>query len=284
MTTNDLGTTPSVTELVEAAEEITDLPARFRLDGRRYVVLGGGRGMGRHTSHSLAQLGAQVVVVDSDQERADAVAAEIGDGATARVVDATSDAEMSALARDIGDVDGVVDVIGIARYEALLDISEKDWMWEHDLVLRHAWLAVRHFGRGLAERGSGTLTFVASVSGLSSAPGHGAYGVFKAGLVSLVRTAAVELGPSGVRVNAVAPGFVLTPRMGDALDEAQLQNCRAAAPLARLTTPADIAAGITFLASDLAAAITGQTLVIDAGATSSYPYRMGGFDSTTDSE
>ncbi|NKY33308.1 SDR family oxidoreductase [Nocardia speluncae] len=284
MTTNKPGSTPSVADLVEAAEEITDLPARFRLDGRRYVVLGGGRGMGRHTSHSLAQLGARVVVVDSDRERADAVAAEIGDGATATVVDATSDAEMAALARDIGEVDGVIDVIGIARYEALLDISEKDWLWEHDIVLRHAWLAVRHFGRRLAQQGCGTLTFVASVSGLSSAPGHGAYGVFKAGLVSLVRTAAVELGPSGVRVNAVAPGFVLTPRMADVLDEAQLENSRAAAPLPRLTTPADIAAGITFLVSDLAAAITGQTLIIDAGATSSYPYRMGSLESGTDNE
>ena len=284
MTTNKPGITPSVAELVEAAEEITDLPARFRLDGRRYIVLGGGRGMGRHTSHSLAQLGARVVVVDYDRERADAVAAEIGDGATATVVDATSDAEMAALARAIGEVDGVVDVIGIARYETLLDISEKDWLWEHDIVLRHAWLAVRHFGRRLAQQGCGTLTFVASVSGLSSAPGHGAYGVFKAGLVSLVRTAAVELGPSGVRVNAVAPGFVLTPRMADVLDEAQLENSRAAAPLPRLTTPADIAAGITFLVSDLAAAITGQTLIIDAGATSSYPYRMGSLESGTDSE
>lgn len=283
MTTNNLGTTPSVAELVEAAEEVTDLPARFRLDGRRYVVLGGGRGMGKHTSHSLAQLGAQVVVVDSDQERAYAVAADIGDGAVARVVDATSDGDMSALAEEIGEVDGVVDVIGIARYEALLDVSEKDWMWEHDIVLRHAWLTVRHFGRRLAQQGTGTLTFVASVSGLSSAPGHGAYGVFKAGLVSLVRTAAVELGPSGVRVNAVAPGFVLTPRMAEVLDAAQLENSRAAAPLARLTTPADIAAGITFLVSDLAAAVTGQTLVIDAGATSSYPYRMGGLEGRTDS-
>lgn len=279
MTTHTLATTPTVAELVDAAEQVTDVQARFRLDGRRYVVLGGGRGMGRHTSHSLSQLGAQVVVIDSDAERAEAVAAEIGDAATARVVDATSDAEMAALAESVGDVDGVIDVIGIARYESLLEVSEQDWMWEHDIVLRHAWLAVRHFGRRLARQGHGSLTFVASVSGLSSAPGHGAYGVFKAGLVSLVRTAAVELGPNGVRVNAVAPGFVLTPRMGDVLDENQLGNSRAAAPLPRLTTPSDIAAGLSFLVSDLAAAVTGQTLVIDAGATTSYPYRMNGFTS-----
>lgn len=282
--TIESATRPStVSTLVHAAEQITDIQERFRLDGRRYVVLGGGRGMGRHTSHSLAQLGAQVVVVDSDQDRASAAAAEIGENASAMAVDATSDAEVSALADRLGPVDGVIDVIGIATYKDLLDVTEDEWGWEHDIVLRHAWLAVRHFGRRLAEQRSGSLTFVASVSGgVSSAPGHGAYGVFKAGLVSLVRTAAVELGPSGVRVNAVAPGFVLTPRMGDALDDAQLANSRAAAPLPRLTTPSDIAAGITFLVSDLASAVTGHTLVIDAGATKSYPYLMQGFDHQDD--
>jgi len=77
-----------------------------------------------------------------------------------------------------------------------------------------------------------------------------------------------------VRVNAVAPGFVVTPRMGDFLDDAGLERSRAAAPLPHLTTPSDIAAALTFLVSDLASAVTGQTLVVDAGATSNYPYDM----------
>jgi len=269
--------TGSVSELVRAADHITDVGGRFRLDGRRYVVLGGGRGMGRHTSHSLAQLGAEVVVVDSDQDRADAVAKEVGSPEAGRVVDATDGVQMRALAGSVGDVDGVVDVIGMARYQPLMELSEETWLGEHDIVLRHAWLTVRHFGPRLSARRCGSLTFVASVSGLSSAPSHGAYGVFKAGLVSLVRTAAVELGPVNVRVNAVAPGFVLTPRMSGVLDETQLERAKAAAPLPRLTGPGDIAAGLSFLVSDLAAAITGQTLVIDAGASVSYPYQMGGF-------
>ncbi|QDQ98795.1 SDR family NAD(P)-dependent oxidoreductase [Tomitella fengzijianii] len=263
------------------ADEIRSITERFRLVGRRFVVLGGGRGMGRHAAHALAELGADVVIVDSDLDRAEEVAAAIP-GAVARAVDATSDAGIAALAEEAGRIDGVVDVIGIARYASLLEVSEQDWNWEHDIVLRHAWLALRHFGRRLAAQGSGSFTFVASVSGISSSPGHGAYGAFKAGLVSLVRTAAVELGPQGVRVNAVAPGFVLTPRMVGALDEQQVARGRAAGPLPVLTTPSDIAAGITFLASDLASSVTGQTLVIDAGATVSYPYAMDGIDSSTD--
>ena len=263
----------TVAALAARADRIEDITARFRLDGRRIVVLGGGRGMGRHTAHSLGQLGAQVAVVDREQERAEEVAAEI-DGATAHSVDATDDTAMAYLAKALGPVDEVVDVIGMARYQSLLQTSEETWQWEHDIVLRHAWLAVRHFGPVLAEQGGGSLTFVASVSGISSSPWHGAYGVFKAGLISLVRTAAVELGPRGVRVNAVAPGFVLTPRLGDLLDEEQLTRALTSAPLPRLTGPADVAAGLAFLVSDLAAAVTGQTLVMDAGATSTYPYQM----------
>lgn len=263
----------TVAALVAQADQIDDITARFRLDGRRIVVLGGGRGMGRHTAHSLAQLGAQVAVVDSERERAEEVAAQI-DGATAHSVDATDDTAMADLAKALGPVGGVVDVIGIASYQSLIRTSEEIWQREHDLVLRHAWLTVRHFGPVLARQGHGSLTFVASVSGMTSSPWHGAYGVFKAGLISLVRTAAVELGPEGIRVNAVAPGFVLTPRMADVLDEGQLARTRASAPLPRLTEPRDIAAGLTFLVSDLASAVTGQTIVMDAGATSTYPYQM----------
>lgn len=264
----------SVAELVDSADRISTVGDRFRLDGYRFVVLGGGRGIGRHTSHSLAQLGANVTVVDADDTRAGVVASEIGPTATPLSVDATSDREMRSLVARVGAVDGVVDVIGMAQYRPLLGLTDSDWSSAHDLVLRHAWLTIRHFGRHMAENGSGTLTFVASVSGLSTAPGHAAYGAFKAGLISLVRTAALELGPTGVRVNAVAPGFALTPRMRDVLDERQLANAAAAEPLARWTTPSDVAAGISFLVSNLAAAVTGHTLVMDGGATTNYPYRM----------
>lgn len=266
----------SVTELVDSAEQISEVEARFRLAGQHFVVLGGGRGIGRHTAHSFAQLGARVTVVDADRDRAGEVAEEIGDSARSISVDATSDSAMGALSADLGPVDGVVDVIGMAQYRPLLQLSDSDWSSAHDLVLRHAWLTTRHFGQALADRGAGSLTFVASVSGIGTAPGHAAYGSYKAALVSLVRTAAVELGPAGVRVNAVAPGFTLTPRMRDVLDETQLANAGAAEPLPRWTTPSDVAAGISFLVSDLAAAVTGHVLVMDGGATTTYPYRLRG--------
>lgn len=273
----------SVADLIDSADRITQVAKRFQLTGQHFVVLGGGRGIGRHTAHSLAQLGARVTVVDADRERAREVASEIGSPAAAATVDATSDQAMGDLAADLGPVDGVVDVIGMARYRPLLELSDSDWSSTHDLVLRHAWLAIRHFGRVLADQGAGSLTFVASVSGLGTAPGHAAYGAYKAGLASLVRTAALELGPAGVRVNAVAPGFTLTPRMREVLDEAQLANAGAAEPLPRWTTPSDIAAGISFLVSDLAVAVTGQVLVMDGGATITYPYRLQGLNNPDES-
>lgn len=264
----------STVEAAEAAEQITDIISRFRLDGRRYLVLGGGRGIGRHTAHSLANLGAEVIVADNEMSRAAAVADEIGTGATAIAIDATDESEMARLAEEIGEIDGVVDVIGVAVYAPLMETSGETWTNQFAIVLQHAWLTVRYFGPLLTARARGSLTFVASVSGLSSAPDHGAYGVFKAGLVSLVRTAAVELGPSGVRVNAVAPGFVLTPRMAVALTDSQIDRSRRSAPLGRLTVPADIAGALTFLTSDLAASVSGHVLVVDGGALARYPYDM----------
>jgi NAD(P)-dependent dehydrogenase (short-subunit alcohol dehydrogenase family) len=115
---------------------------------------------------------------------------------------------------------------------------------------------------------------IASVSGLRSAPRHGAYGAAKAGLMALVRTLAVELAADGVRVNAVAPGAVLTPRVAALLDEARRAESAASIPLGRFAAPDDIAHAVTFLASDLASYITGQTLVVDGGATVQFPLSM----------
>jgi NAD(P)-dependent dehydrogenase (short-subunit alcohol dehydrogenase family) len=142
-------------------------------------------------------------------------------------------------------------------------------------VLRHAFLAMQHAGRAMAAGGGGAMVFVASVSGITSAPRHGAYGAAKAGLMSLVRTGAVELGPSNVRVNAVAPGVVWTPRVSAFLGEAGRTLNTDNTPLRRVAQPADIAAAILFLASDLAGYVTGQTLVVDGGVGAKFPYPMG---------
>jgi NAD(P)-dependent dehydrogenase (short-subunit alcohol dehydrogenase family) len=119
------------------------------------------------------------------------------------------------------------------------------------------------------------MAFVASVSGITGAPRHAAYGAAKAGLMALVRSAAIELGPAGIRVNAVAPGVVWTPRVSAMLGEEGKQRNRDNTPLRRVALPADIASALLFLMSNLASYMSGQTLVVDGGVGAKFPYPMG---------
>ncbi len=256
---------------------VPDYAGLLRLDGRRFVVLGAGQGIGRQAAHALAQVGARIACVDIEKDRAAQVAAETS--GIALTGDATRRDEAARLLAEAGDglggIDGMVDIIGMARYARLLELSDDDWDWHFDIVLRHAYLAMQLYGRVLADGGGGAMVFVASVSGITSAPSHAAYGAAKAGLMSLVRTGAVELGPAGVRVNAVAPGVVWTPRIAEFLgDEGRARN-EANTPLRRIAQPSDIAAVILFLASDLASYVSGHTLVVDGGVGAKFPYPMG---------
>jgi NAD(P)-dependent dehydrogenase (short-subunit alcohol dehydrogenase family) len=255
---------------------VPDYPGLLRLDRRRFVVVGAGLGIGRQTAHALSAAGARVACVDVEADRAHDVASEVG--GVAVVGDATRrpDAErvFDAATDALGGLDGVVDIVGMARYSTLLEIDDDEWDWHFDIVLRHAYLAVQLGGRRLAAGSGGVLAFVASVSGLTSAPRHAAYGAAKAALMALVRSAAVELGPVGVRVNAVAPGVVWTPRVSAILGEEGRARNAANTPIRRVAEPADIAAALLFLCSDLAAYVTGQTLVVDGGVGAKFPYPM----------
>jgi NAD(P)-dependent dehydrogenase (short-subunit alcohol dehydrogenase family) len=254
---------------------VPDYPGLLRLDGRRFVVLGAGQGIGRQASHALTSVGARVACVDQDADLAGDIATEV-DG-TPLSGNAYDRDDMASLfgdaARALGGIDGVVDIIGMARYADLTDLSDEDWDWHFDIVLRHAFLAMQYGGRAMQANG-GAMVFVASVSGITSAPRHSAYGAAKAGLMSLVRTGAVELGPAGIRVNAVAPGVVWTPRVSEFLGEEGRRRNIANTPLRRVAQPADIAAALLFLASDLAAYVTGQTLTVDGGVGAKFPYPM----------
>jgi NAD(P)-dependent dehydrogenase (short-subunit alcohol dehydrogenase family) len=255
---------------------VPDYPSLLRLDGRRFVVIGAGQGIGRQATHALASAGARVFCIDVDTDLAADIAQEVA--GVAGVGDATQRADAERLFDEaraaLGGLDGIVDIVGMARFEDLVSLSDDDWDWHFDICIRHAFLAAQLGGRALAASGGGVIVFVASVSGITSAPRHAAYGAAKAGLMSLVRTAAVELGPSGVRVNAVAPGVVWTPRVSGYLgEEGRIRN-EANTPLRRVAQPADIAAGILFLASDLAGYVTGQTLVVDGGVGAKFPYPM----------
>jgi NAD(P)-dependent dehydrogenase (short-subunit alcohol dehydrogenase family) len=249
----------------------------LRLDGRRFVVIGAGQGIGRQASHALASVGARLMTVDVDPDLAADIAAEVDGEAFAGDAIARSDSErlFADAVERLGGVDGVVDIIGMARYSTLTELSDEEWDWHFDIVLRHAFLAMQHGGRVMQQSGGGVMVFVASVSGITSAPRHSAYGAAKAGLMSLVRTGAVEMGPSGIRVNAVAPGVVWTPRVSAFLGETGRVSNTENTPLRRVAQPADIAAAILFLASDLSSYVTGQTLVVDGGVGAKFPYPMG---------
>ena len=255
--------------------EVPDYLSLLRLDGKSVVVLGAGQGIGRQTSHALAQAGAQCICVDLDAGLAEAVADEVG--GVALVGDATKRPEVERLFAEAaarpGGFHAVVDIIGMARFKMLVDMDDADLAWQYDIVLGHAILALQVAGPMLVENGGGAFTFIASASaGPSGAANHAIYGAMKAGLMSLVRSMAVELGPSGIRVNAIAPGVVFTPRIGAMLGEEGRQRNADAAPLGRVALPSDIAAGLLFLTSDLASYVTGQTLSVDGGMGSVFPY------------
>lgn len=256
---------------------VPDYAARLRLDGRRFVVIGAGQGIGRQASHALAANGARLMTVDVDPDLANDIAGEVD--AVAWSGDATKRDDVERMfadaTRGLGGIDGFVDIVGISRFVDLLDITDEDWNWHFDMSLRHAFLAMQYGAKAMTDHG-GTMVFVASVSGITSAPRHAAYGAAKAGLMSLVRTGAVELGPMGIRVNAVAPGVVWTPRVSGYLgDEGKARNSENS-PLQRVALPEDIASALLFFASDLASYVTGQTLSVDGGVGAKFPYPMDG--------
>jgi NAD(P)-dependent dehydrogenase (short-subunit alcohol dehydrogenase family) len=256
---------------------VPDYANRLRLDDRRFVVIGAGQGIGRQTAHALAANGARLLCVDVDPDLAEDIAGEVG--GTPWSGDATQRADVEQMFADagrvLGGVDGLVDIVGISRFIDLLDITDEEWNWHFDMSIRHAFLAMQYGAQAMAGH-PGVMVFVASVSGITSAPRHAAYGAAKAGLMSLVRTGAVELGPLGIRVNAIAPGVVWTPRVSGYLGEEGRERNSANAPLRRVALPEDIASGLLFMASDLAAYVTGQTLAVDGGVGAKFPYPMDG--------
>jgi NAD(P)-dependent dehydrogenase (short-subunit alcohol dehydrogenase family) len=237
-----------------------------RLDGRGFVVLGAGQGIGRQTCHALSQAGAEVLCVDRESELAAAVAGEIGGQACVADVAERRDMEnvFTRARQSFGEqFSGLVDIVGIADVRPLADMDDAGWSRQFDLVLRHAYLAIQIGSKTMT--GAGSMVFVSSMSGALSVENQSAYGVAKAGLNHLVHCAAHELGPRNIRINAVAPGFVRTPRLLAALNDDFWRTLNDRIPLRRPATPSDIAKAILFLASDMSTCITGAVVPIDGG-------------------
>jgi 3-oxoacyl-[acyl-carrier protein] reductase len=241
---------------------------KIDLTGRTALVTGSTRGIGRAIAQSLADAGARVAVVGRDQTRAAQAAQAIGAGAQGFGADVGDPASIVALVESVerafGQVDVLVNNAGLTRDNILFRIKDDDWDAVLDANLRGAFLAIRSASRGMIKRRWGRIVNIASIVGITGNKGQANYAASKAGLIGLTKSVAKELASRNVLVNAIAPGFIETD-----MTAAMTTEARAALsgqiPLERLGTPADIAGVVTFLASDYASYITGQTLVVDGG-------------------
>ncbi|AQV97879.1 NAD(P)-dependent oxidoreductase [Cupriavidus necator] len=245
-----------------------DYLSLLRLDGRGYVVLGAGQGIGEQTVHALAQAGARVLCVDRDEDLAQSIAEKVG--GIACVADATQRKDVQRIfdtaRKHFGRVHGAIDIIGVAGIKPLSQVDDESWDRQFDIVVRHAYLAIQIGGEMMKADGGGSLVFVGSLAGNRAVPNETAYATSKAALHHLVRCAGAEYAPHNVRINAVSPGFVRTPRLIQRLDEAAWSAVSAVIPLGRPATPAEIAGPLLFLASDLSSHMAGEIIEVDGGA------------------
>lgn len=240
---------------------------RLRLDGRGFVVFGAGAGMGLESSVALAQAGARVACVDRDLALAEDAAKLVGGVPLSGDVTLRDDVErlVGEATELIGPVRGLVDIVGVAQLGPIEDFDDEAWRRQFSAVVDHAFLALQVAAPHIAAAGGGSMTFVGSMSGLARVHHQVAYGAAKAALHHLVAGAGAELAPAGVRVNAVAPGWVRTPRLAAAIGPDAWDRIAQRIPRGSPATPDEIAGPVLFLASDLASYVTGQVLVADGG-------------------
>jgi NAD(P)-dependent dehydrogenase (short-subunit alcohol dehydrogenase family) len=243
---------------------------------RVVVVTGAGRGIGRAIAESFASAGASVVLASRTADELDAVAEDIrsrGGTALAVPTDAADEAQVEALLEravaELGTLDVMVNNAGVAPFLASFLDTRPDGFEKHFGI--NFWSAVhgtRAAGRILLEKGSGAVLNLASIDAFMVEPGLTYYGTAKAAIVNLTKSVALEWAPRGVRVNALAPGWIDTPMNQAERDDAEAEaQILSSIPMARWGQPEEIADAALFLCSDRASFVTGQTLVVDGGQT-----------------
>ena len=230
---------------------------------RTAVVVGGASGIGKAVAHALAADGCRVIVADRNTDGARAVAADLGDPHTAATVEVTDEDSVRTLFEQADALDLVVNTAGYSGVGLITDLPVEDFRSVVDVCLTGAFLVIKHAAPRL--RDGGALVSISSLNGRQPAAAMSAYCAAKAGLSMLTQVAALELAPRGIRVNAVAPGFVHTPltepatQIPGVLDE-YLENT----PLGRAGTPEEIAEAVVFLCK--APWLTGEVLDLNGGA------------------
>lgn len=244
-----------------------------RVDGKVAIVTGGGGGIGAATARRLAEEGAAVVVTDVDEAAAQATADSLEAPSLALAHDVVSEADWERVIAETTTRFGVPSILvnnaGVYRVGPVvaLEVAEIDWLLA--INVKGVALGLKHAARVMAPVRSGSIVNLSSVAGIVGAVHHALYGASKGAVRSLTKSAAVELGPLGVRVNSVHPAIIETP-MADYgiahLGRTREQLSRGY-PLGRFGRPVEVANAVLFLASDEASFVTGSELVVDGGLT-----------------
>lgn len=246
---------------------------RFSLKGRRALVTGASSGLGKHFATSLAQAGASVIVaarsIDKLAETVNQIQLAGGEAFAVRM-DVTDPASVRSGFDQIEEAGGVADVIvnnaGLAVSRPLLEQTESDWDTVLDTNLKGAWLVAQEGARRLvAAKRPGSIINIASITGERVAGGVAPYCTSKAGVMHLTRAMALELARHGVRVNAVAPGYVQTELNKDFLVSEAGERLKSRIPQRRFGLPEELDGPLLLLASDAGAYITGSTIFADGG-------------------
>jgi 3-oxoacyl-[acyl-carrier protein] reductase len=253
------------------AEDVALLSSPFSLldlSGRTAFVTGSTRGIGLAVARALHGAGAKVTIVGRDPAKAAEVAAGLGERSASAACDVAKEAEVAAAIeaaeKALGPIDILVNNAGLTRDNILLRLTPSDWDAVLSANLTGAFYTTRLVIKGMMKRRWGRIINVTSIVGLTGNKGQANYAASKAGLIGFTKSVAKEYASRGILANCVAPGFIETD-MTSALPEEARATLLEDIALGRLGRPEDVAGGVLFLASDLAAYITGQVLVVDGG-------------------
>ncbi len=248
-----------------------DYRSMFDLIGKSALVVGAGSGIGEASAHGLAAFGARVVCADVDAEAAKNTASEIaseGGAAEAIELDMTDPQSVKEVVEDVGTPDILVSTPSVNVRKPVLEITDEEFDRVIGLNLKGTFRLIRDFGRGMAERGSGSIIAFSSIRGQVVEPGQGIYAATKAGTVQMLRALAAEVGPRGVRVNAIAPGIVETPLTAQIKDSPDWYDSYAAKSiLGRWAQPREMVGMVVYLASEASSYVTGAFMLVDGGWT-----------------
>jgi 3-oxoacyl-[acyl-carrier protein] reductase len=242
------------------------------LEGKKAIVTGGSRGIGMEIVKKFLSEGASVYFMDLVESEAmddfQALAGETGASVTFKKTDVSSEEEVTGVVKEILEDSGGIDVLvnnaGITRDGLIFRMPVENWEMVLKINLTSAFLLSKHLAMAMMKRKTGSIVNMASVVGIGGNPGQTNYSASKAGLIGFTKSLAKEVAARGVRVNAVAPGYIdteMTKKLNEQAREAMLSQV----PMGRPGTPEEVAKVVLFLASDLASYITGRVIQIDGG-------------------